>query len=198
MRCWGPLLHLTLSEIREVIVTVIDQSLWSPPPGTLGSNGSRSNPYNVVMVGNSSVGKTSFMKRFQSGEFCMDHYATIGEYHYPICMFGTMPFHVVWRNKHHGTILLCCSFMSGFMLVCFCSEQVLIPVYSLWQWMAAQWLYSYGILQVKKGDTLALSSSQLVIVHHASIQNLFLCSGLNPSCVCFYLSVYNYIHIRLL
>ncbi|XP_071236161.1 uncharacterized protein [Salvelinus alpinus] len=46
--------------------------------GTLGSNGSRSNPYNVVMVGNSSVGKTSFMKRFQSGEFCMDHYATIG------------------------------------------------------------------------------------------------------------------------
>ncbi|XP_020342317.1 uncharacterized protein LOC109893491 [Oncorhynchus kisutch] len=48
------------------------------PSGTLGSNGSRSNPYNVVMVGNSSVGKTSFMKRFQSGEFCMDHYATIG------------------------------------------------------------------------------------------------------------------------
>uniref|UniRef100_A0A4W5M6S7 RAB44, member RAS oncogene family n=1 Tax=Hucho hucho TaxID=62062 RepID=A0A4W5M6S7_9TELE len=48
------------------------------PCGTLGSNGSRSNPYNVVMVGNSSVGKTSFMKRFQSGEFCMDHYATIG------------------------------------------------------------------------------------------------------------------------
>ncbi|XP_035634146.1 uncharacterized protein LOC118388783 isoform X2 [Oncorhynchus keta] len=48
------------------------------PSGTLGSNGSRSNPYNVVMVGNSSVGKTSFMKRFQCGEFCMDHYATIG------------------------------------------------------------------------------------------------------------------------
>ncbi|KAK6319450.1 hypothetical protein J4Q44_G00106610 [Coregonus suidteri] len=49
-----------------------------PPSGTLGSSGSRSNPYNVVMVGNSSVGKTSFMKRFQSGEFCNDHYATIG------------------------------------------------------------------------------------------------------------------------
>ncbi|KAK6321146.1 hypothetical protein J4Q44_G00081220 [Coregonus suidteri] len=48
------------------------------PPGTFGSSGSRSNPYNVVMVGNSSVGKTSFMRRFQSGEFCLHHDATIG------------------------------------------------------------------------------------------------------------------------
>eukprot|EP00063_Salmo_salar_P048492 XP_014023327.1 PREDICTED: uncharacterized protein LOC106583546 isoform X3 [Salmo salar] len=48
------------------------------PPGTFGSSGSSSNPYNVVMVGNSSVGKTSFMRRFQSGEFCLHHDATIG------------------------------------------------------------------------------------------------------------------------
>ncbi|KAG9339285.1 hypothetical protein JZ751_023985 [Albula glossodonta] len=34
--------------------------------------------YNVVLVGNSAVGKTSFMRRFQSGEFCTDHCATIG------------------------------------------------------------------------------------------------------------------------
>ncbi|KAJ8372166.1 hypothetical protein AAFF_G00293830 [Aldrovandia affinis] len=34
--------------------------------------------YNVVLVGDSSVGKTSFMKRFQSAEFSMDHSATIG------------------------------------------------------------------------------------------------------------------------
>ncbi|KAG7472563.1 hypothetical protein MATL_G00110120 [Megalops atlanticus] len=34
--------------------------------------------YNVVLVGNSSVGKTSFMKRFQSGEFSLEHCATIG------------------------------------------------------------------------------------------------------------------------
>uniref|UniRef100_A0A4W5P6B3 RAB44, member RAS oncogene family n=1 Tax=Hucho hucho TaxID=62062 RepID=A0A4W5P6B3_9TELE len=45
---------------------------------TYGSSYSRSNPYNVVMVGNSSVGKTSFMRRFQSGEFCLHHDATIG------------------------------------------------------------------------------------------------------------------------
>uniref|UniRef100_A0A8C7CG61 Uncharacterized LOC109891272 n=1 Tax=Oncorhynchus kisutch TaxID=8019 RepID=A0A8C7CG61_ONCKI len=53
-------------------------SLFDPPPGTFGSSGSSSNPYNVVMVGNSSVGKTSFMRRFQSGEFCLHHDATIG------------------------------------------------------------------------------------------------------------------------
>nr|XP_029519338.1 ras-related protein Rab-37-like [Oncorhynchus nerka] len=52
--------------------------LVEKPPGTFGSSGSSSNPYNVVMVGNSSVGKTSFMRRFQSGEFCLHHDATIG------------------------------------------------------------------------------------------------------------------------
>ncbi|KAL4645831.1 hypothetical protein GN956_G9046 [Arapaima gigas] len=47
-------------------------SEWTPPtsdPDLL---------YNVVLVGNSSVGKTSFMKRFQSGEMSLDHCATIG------------------------------------------------------------------------------------------------------------------------
>ncbi|XP_060775582.1 uncharacterized protein rab44 isoform X1 [Neoarius graeffei] len=34
--------------------------------------------YNVVMVGNSNVGKTSFIKRLQSGHFITDYNATIG------------------------------------------------------------------------------------------------------------------------
>ncbi|XP_029907540.1 ras and EF-hand domain-containing protein [Myripristis murdjan] len=34
--------------------------------------------YNVVLVGNSNVGKTSFMKRVQSGKFCSDFYASVG------------------------------------------------------------------------------------------------------------------------
>ncbi|XP_072540649.1 uncharacterized protein rab44 [Salminus brasiliensis] len=34
--------------------------------------------YNVVMVGNSNVGKTSFIKRFQSGLFSLDYSSTIG------------------------------------------------------------------------------------------------------------------------
>ncbi|XP_041944380.1 uncharacterized protein rab44 isoform X1 [Alosa sapidissima] len=34
--------------------------------------------FNVVMVGDSSVGKTSFIRRFQSGQFIDDHSATIG------------------------------------------------------------------------------------------------------------------------
>lgn len=37
-----------------------------------------SNCHNVVMVGNSSVGKTSFMKRAQSGKFSVDLPASIG------------------------------------------------------------------------------------------------------------------------
>nr|XP_023669200.1 uncharacterized protein LOC111844718 isoform X1 [Paramormyrops kingsleyae] len=47
-------------------------SSWSPPisgPDLL---------YNIVLVGSSSVGKTSFMKRIQSGDFTLDHCATIG------------------------------------------------------------------------------------------------------------------------
>lgn len=35
--------------------------------------------YNVVMVGNSSVGKTSFIKRLQTGQFTQDYSSTIGE-----------------------------------------------------------------------------------------------------------------------
>ncbi|KAK3557386.1 hypothetical protein QTP70_026536 [Hemibagrus guttatus] len=34
--------------------------------------------YNIVMVGNSNVGKTSFIKRLQSGQFIQDYSATIG------------------------------------------------------------------------------------------------------------------------
>ncbi|XP_035517870.1 uncharacterized protein rab44 isoform X2 [Morone saxatilis] len=38
----------------------------------------RSNKYNVVMIGDSSVGKTSFMKRAQSGKFSLDLPASVG------------------------------------------------------------------------------------------------------------------------
>ncbi|XP_054472893.1 uncharacterized protein rab44 [Anoplopoma fimbria] len=38
----------------------------------------RSNAYNVMMVGDSSVGKTSFMKRAQSGKFSLDLPASVG------------------------------------------------------------------------------------------------------------------------
>uniref|UniRef100_UPI003AAF55E1 ras-related protein Rab-44 n=1 Tax=Centroberyx gerrardi TaxID=166262 RepID=UPI003AAF55E1 len=38
----------------------------------------RPNCYNVVMVGNSNVGKTSFMKRVQSGMFSLDFCASVG------------------------------------------------------------------------------------------------------------------------
>lgn len=37
------------------------------------------NGYNVVMVGDSSVGKTSFMKRARSGKFSFDLSASIGK-----------------------------------------------------------------------------------------------------------------------
>uniref|UniRef100_UPI0037E7559A uncharacterized protein rab44 n=1 Tax=Semicossyphus pulcher TaxID=241346 RepID=UPI0037E7559A len=40
--------------------------------------GDRSNCYNVVMLGDSSVGKTSFMKRAQSGKFSLDLPASVG------------------------------------------------------------------------------------------------------------------------
>uniref|UniRef100_A0A3Q3E2F4 Ras-related protein Rab-37-like n=1 Tax=Labrus bergylta TaxID=56723 RepID=A0A3Q3E2F4_9LABR len=42
------------------------------------SSVNRSNSYNVVMVGDSSVGKTSFMKRAQSGKFSLEIPASIG------------------------------------------------------------------------------------------------------------------------
>ncbi|XP_028431636.1 uncharacterized protein rab44 isoform X4 [Perca flavescens] len=38
----------------------------------------QSNTYNVIMVGDSSVGKTSFMKRAQSGKFSLDLPASVG------------------------------------------------------------------------------------------------------------------------
>ncbi|KAM8756086.1 uncharacterized protein rab44 isoform 2-T2 [Acanthopagrus schlegelii] len=48
---------------------------------SLGSSrgaASRSNRYNVLMVGDSSVGKTSFIKRAQSGKFSLDLPASVG------------------------------------------------------------------------------------------------------------------------
>lgn len=39
----------------------------------------RSNAYNVMMIGDSSVGKTSFIKRAQSGKFSLDLPASVGK-----------------------------------------------------------------------------------------------------------------------
>lgn len=39
----------------------------------------KSNGYNVLMVGDTSVGKTSFMKRAQSGKFSLDLPASVGK-----------------------------------------------------------------------------------------------------------------------
>ncbi|XP_041819113.1 uncharacterized protein rab44 isoform X2 [Chelmon rostratus] len=53
----------------------------SQKPFSLGSSGGAaptSSSYNVLMVGNSCVGKTSFMKRAQSGKFSLDLPASAG------------------------------------------------------------------------------------------------------------------------
>lgn len=44
-----------------------------------GDGGVNSDSYNVVMVGNSSVGKTSFMRRVQNGRFSSDLPSSIGK-----------------------------------------------------------------------------------------------------------------------
>lgn len=38
-----------------------------------------SKSYNVILIGDSSVGKTSFMKRVQTGKFSLDLPASVGE-----------------------------------------------------------------------------------------------------------------------
>lgn len=47
--------------------------------GGFKGEGLRSNSYNVIMIGDSSVGKTSFMKRAQSGKFSLDLPASVGK-----------------------------------------------------------------------------------------------------------------------
>uniref|UniRef100_A0A3B4X5D3 RAB29, member RAS oncogene family n=1 Tax=Seriola lalandi dorsalis TaxID=1841481 RepID=A0A3B4X5D3_SERLL len=44
----------------------------------MGGSNIRSKSYDVLMVGDSSVGKTSFMKRAQSGKFSLDLPASVG------------------------------------------------------------------------------------------------------------------------
>lgn len=39
----------------------------------------KSDSYNVIMVGNSSVGKTSFMRRVQNGTFSSDLPSSLGK-----------------------------------------------------------------------------------------------------------------------
>ncbi|KAM9361890.1 uncharacterized protein rab44 [Symphorus nematophorus] len=46
--------------------------------GSSGGAALKSKSYNVMMVGDSSVGKTSFMKRAQSGKFSLDLPASVG------------------------------------------------------------------------------------------------------------------------
>lgn len=47
--------------------------------GSVRGGGVQSNRYNVIMIGDSSVGKTSFMKRAQSGKFSLDLPSSIGK-----------------------------------------------------------------------------------------------------------------------
>lgn len=47
--------------------------------GSVRGGGHQSNRYNVIMIGDSSVGKTSFMKRAQSGKFSLDLPSSIGK-----------------------------------------------------------------------------------------------------------------------
>ncbi|XP_018541254.1 uncharacterized protein rab44 isoform X2 [Lates calcarifer] len=54
------------------------ESLNKVSLGDLTGANARSKGYNVLMVGDSSVGKTSFMKRAQSGKFSLDIPASVG------------------------------------------------------------------------------------------------------------------------
>ncbi|KAB5584175.1 hypothetical protein PHYPO_G00104380 [Pangasianodon hypophthalmus] len=81
-------------EIEEVRKTVVKDTNASTKAGVVVNTGGRQKIdfdqwneqlpdfglaiYNVVMVGNSNVGKTSFIKRLQSGQFTPDYGATIG------------------------------------------------------------------------------------------------------------------------
>ncbi|MCI4375414.1 hypothetical protein PGIGA_G00109240 [Pangasianodon gigas] len=80
--------------IEEVRKTVVKDTNASTEAGVVVNTGGRQKidfeqwneqlpdfglaVYNVVMVGNSNVGKTSFIKRLQSGHFSPDYGATIG------------------------------------------------------------------------------------------------------------------------
>ncbi|XP_048872464.1 uncharacterized protein LOC125744541 isoform X48 [Brienomyrus brachyistius] len=71
-RAMGGGIVVTPEDNRQRAIGCLPTGSWSPPisgPDLL---------YNIVLVGSSSVGKTSFMKRTQSGEFTLDHCATIG------------------------------------------------------------------------------------------------------------------------
>ena len=56
-----------------------DQNFFLFSAGNPKAADLRSNAYNVMMVGDSSVGKTSFMKRAQSGKFSLDIPASVGK-----------------------------------------------------------------------------------------------------------------------
>lgn len=59
--------------------------------GSSGDGGVNSNSYNVVMVGNSSVGKTSFMRRVQNGRFFSDLPSSIGKKERKISSYAHAP-----------------------------------------------------------------------------------------------------------
>lgn len=67
-------------KIGSTLCTQVEMSvLVFVSAGSSGDGGVNSNSYNVVMVGNSSVGKTSFMRRVQNGRFSSDLPSSIGK-----------------------------------------------------------------------------------------------------------------------
>lgn len=64
---------------RQMVNTTCDQKVFFILAGSPKGAALKSNSYNVMMVGDSSVGKSSFMKRAQSGKFSLDLPSSVGK-----------------------------------------------------------------------------------------------------------------------
>lgn len=73
-----PLSRCTVANGRLMEIHVATSVLIFISAGSV-RGGVQSNRYNVIMIGDSSVGKTSFMKRAQSGKFSLDLPSSIGK-----------------------------------------------------------------------------------------------------------------------
>ncbi|XP_073325231.1 uncharacterized protein rab44 isoform X1 [Pagrus major] len=70
--------HVTTVQHPYAEIHLSQESQQTLSLGSSTGAASRSNSYNVLMVGDSSVGKTSFIKRAQSGKFSLDLPASVG------------------------------------------------------------------------------------------------------------------------